>query len=259
MGMLNNSMLNPQNNPYRRALRLDGLWKFRPDPESIGMEQGWEDGLTDAQRIWVPEASGDLAAGEERLEYRGDFWYEKEIFVPMEWKGREVSLCFAGVSYRAFVFINGVRTGVCPGGGQLFQISITEAARYGMENRIVILGDNRKTEASPFPCACRSAWLTVVPRKFISFLRTSMERKNAAILVKYEAEISGKSADGGVLEIAAEVRGEKTGLVARATGKTGILQISPGGIRDLYHITAYLKDRDAILDEYRQEIVFDGL
>ncbi|MCD7868931.1 MAG: hypothetical protein LUG62_12370 [Clostridiales bacterium] len=145
MGMLNNSMLNPQNNPYRRALRLDGLWKFRPDPESIGMEQGWEDGLT------------------------------------------------------------------------------------------------------------------AVPRKFISFLRTSMERKNAAILVKYEAEISGKSTDGGGLAIAAEARGDTTGLVARATGKTGILQISPGRIWDLYHITAYLKDRDAILDEYRQEIVFDGL
>ena len=43
--MLEYSMLHPQDNATRTAIRLDGMWRFRIDFEGKGLEEGWQDGL----------------------------------------------------------------------------------------------------------------------------------------------------------------------------------------------------------------------
>ena len=52
--MLKSSMLYPQDSASRRAVRLDGMWKFQLDPNSSGIIEGWVDGLPNPDRIPVP-------------------------------------------------------------------------------------------------------------------------------------------------------------------------------------------------------------
>ena len=58
--MLKNSMLYPQNSVSRRSVEISGMWKFQLDPQSCGLEQGWNDGLPQPDRIPVPASFADF-------------------------------------------------------------------------------------------------------------------------------------------------------------------------------------------------------
>lgn len=103
---MNKSMLYPCTSATRRAVSLDGMWRFRFDPESCGVEQKWMNGLTDSISMPVPSSFCDLFTDKDSREYCGDFWYETDFFVPGEWSGKEVAIRFGSATHHARVFLS---------------------------------------------------------------------------------------------------------------------------------------------------------
>ena len=56
-------MLRPQDGPTRERRSLNGLWRFRLDPDGAGRGAGWQRGpLRDACDVAVPASYNDLFA-----------------------------------------------------------------------------------------------------------------------------------------------------------------------------------------------------
>jgi beta-galactosidase len=100
--------------PLRGEMRLDGAWRFAPTAAKEAPEQGW--GWISVPGSWRDERSvlarGTAAwwASFDRKTLRGA-WYEREITVPAEWKGRAILLDVSRVSTDATVYIDGQRCG----------------------------------------------------------------------------------------------------------------------------------------------------
>ena len=88
--MLNYSMLYPRESVSRRAVSLDGMWKFCLDWDSNGENNNWQEGSPGEDMLPVPASFQDFYTDKDIREYTGNLWYEKEIFVPGEWKGKQV-------------------------------------------------------------------------------------------------------------------------------------------------------------------------
>ena len=97
--------LYPETNSRRIALSQDGMWNFRFDPESIGEKEKWMNRLDSSISIPVPASFADLFTDQYSKNYCGDFWYEKDIFVP-DLEGR-VQLRFGSVAHRCTIYVNG--------------------------------------------------------------------------------------------------------------------------------------------------------
>lgn len=89
--MLNCSMLYPVTTVSRRVVSMDGMWKFILDERSEGEEHGYVDGIPENDRIPVPASFQDFYTEKDIREYVGDMWYEKDMFVPGEWEGKDVA------------------------------------------------------------------------------------------------------------------------------------------------------------------------
>ena len=149
--MLGYSMLHPQDNATRTAIRLDGMWRFRIDFEGNGLEEGWQDGLRTRETIPVPASFQDFYTDKDVREFCGDVWYERTVFIPSYAKGRAVSVRFAAATHRARVFLNGIEVGCHEGGFLPFCVDISQVARYGQDNRLSVIVNNELSETN-IPC-----------------------------------------------------------------------------------------------------------
>ena len=135
--MLEYSMLYPKTTRSRRAVCMDGMWNFQLDEKEEGSASGWCEGLPKPDQIPVPASFQDFYTDKEIREYAGDFWYEKEMFIPGEWEGMKVFVRFGCATHRAEVFVNGVKVTEHEGGFLPFSADVTDIVRYNMPNRCV--------------------------------------------------------------------------------------------------------------------------
>jgi beta-glucuronidase len=82
---------------------MDGMWKFHLDEKSIGENEGWNDGLPGKEMIPVPASFQDFYTDKDTREFCGDVWYEKDMFVPEEWEGKNIYVRFGAATHRAVV------------------------------------------------------------------------------------------------------------------------------------------------------------
>src|SRR3954453_5694039 len=88
-------MLAPRDTPTRERKSLDGLWRFMPDPDGVGHEQHWFDGLwAGAREIPVPASYNDVFPEARLHDHVGDVWYETTVRVPARWAGERIGLRF---------------------------------------------------------------------------------------------------------------------------------------------------------------------
>lgn len=126
----------------RAAISLNGLWLFQPgnpeNPRSMPVEEwGW---------TWVPGSwhrapdwnlpgrvvHGEGAVWEEFLASDNAWpvgWYEREITVPTDWKGRKVEVDFERLSTQARVWLDGELVGAVD--GQSGTVDLTKLVRFG--------------------------------------------------------------------------------------------------------------------------------
>lgn len=274
--MLEHSLLYPLNTETRTALKLDGMWRFALDWNSEGDEKGWKDHIPGRDTIPVPASFQDFYTDKRIREFTGDMWYETDIVVPSFFKGSFVFLRFGAATHRAVVYINGEEVTRHEGGFLPFLADITEKARYGETNRIVVKINNELNETN-IPCGLtitlsdgrkmvkpyfdfynysglqRSVYLLALPHDSIEDidLSYSVSEKEAAITYSVRTRGSGV--------VALSLSEESGREVASADGNEGVIHVKNPhlwqvGDGYLYTLKAMLRSGSELLDAYELPI-----
>lgn len=82
-------------------------WRFKPDPEGVGLRQGWHKPSQTTDASWKEIRIGQSweSQGYELLD--GWAWYRIDVKVPRGWKDRPVYLNFEGVDDYYELYVNG--------------------------------------------------------------------------------------------------------------------------------------------------------
>lgn len=126
-----------------------------------------------------------------------DYTYEKEFYVPVEWKSRCLILEFEGVYRKATVSVNGQEAAFHDYGYTGFYIDITEFISYGEKNYFrvdVVNSDQPNSRWYSGTGIYRPVWLYVLPEKHIRMdgIRvTTLDYQSRRIAVSVETEGDG--------------------------------------------------------------------
>jgi beta-glucuronidase len=155
-------MLYPQQNLSRNKLDLSGIWDFQIDPDQMGENQGWFNGLQRGCRaIAVPGSWNEQY--EDIYNYLGLAWYVKPTYFPQSWREQRVFLRIGSACYFSTVYFNGVKIGTHEGGHLPFAFEITEHIRWQAENIIAISLEN-ELKPTRVPSGNMSSPLMSLPR-----------------------------------------------------------------------------------------------
>lgn len=118
----------------RKSILLNNDWNFR---FSYQVRPGTE------RRVDLPHTwnASDALAGEENYA-RGVGNYQKELFVPADWKGKRLFLRFEGANTVTNLFINQKHIGEHRGGYGAFVFEITDRVHYGRANQLLVRVNN---------------------------------------------------------------------------------------------------------------------
>lgn len=85
-----------------------------------------------------PQREDSLNKGSTGFLDGGAYKYHKTFFVPEDWKGGKVALCFEGVYRHAAVFVNQSLVGERAFGYSEFAVEIQDYLRFGGENQVLV-------------------------------------------------------------------------------------------------------------------------
>lgn len=164
----------------RNNLSLAGEWKFRIDSLDQGIEKQWYNG-TSAETVKLPGSMAENGKGDEvtlntdwtgeivdrsyftdkKYEryrqpgnikipfwlkpvkyYKGVAWYQKDVVIPSNWNGKNVTLFLERPHWESTVFVNGKKAGSANSLAVPHQYDITDLLVHGT-NRISVRIDNR--------------------------------------------------------------------------------------------------------------------
>ncbi len=274
--MLEYSMLYPKTTASRRVVSMDGMWKFHLDELAVGEKEGWIDGLPGTEMIPVPASFQDFYTDKDIREYTGDVWYEKDMFVPGEWEGKNIFVRFGAATHRAVVYVNGVKITEHEGGFLPFCGDVTQVVRYNAYNKVVVKVNNELTVTN-IPCGetitlpngkkmnkpyfdfynysglQRSVYLMAVPEESVFDLDLDYALDGRDAQVKYSVKTTGSH------PVELTLFDESGKQAAQAQGKEGILEVKDAHLWQvhqayLYRLVIRILDGEQILDEYEQEI-----
>jgi hypothetical protein len=131
---------------------LSGKWSFQLDPDNVGMKDHWYNkefrdsltlpGTTDENEkgIFLDEQATDRLS---RVWYwKGAVWYQRDIFVPEEWEGKNIQLLLERAK-DSYVWLDDASCGY-ENSLSAFQVfDLTKAVSPG-KHRITVLIDNSK-------------------------------------------------------------------------------------------------------------------
>jgi beta-glucuronidase len=136
-------MLYPQQNDKRNVLDLSGFWDFKLDPEGIGEDEGWFNGLEAPRTVAVPASWNELY--QDTRDYLDMAWYVLECYVPAGWKGQQVYLRVGSTNYAAKVWVNGQFVGEHLGGHLPFAFQIDNQITWDAPNTVAIQVEGKLT------------------------------------------------------------------------------------------------------------------
>ena len=137
-------MLFPLSNENRQVQSLQGIWRFRFDPqpgrEGAGFDAGFfQSPLEDTVSLAVPSSWNDLFEDQKDRDFVGWVWYEQEFTVgPQDPKSVRV-LRFGSATHQAKVYINGRFVTEHVGGFTPFEAEVDEFLLPGT-NRTTFIG-----------------------------------------------------------------------------------------------------------------------
>ena len=133
-------MLYPIMNDIRKKFALTGIWDFKADPDGVGEQNGWYNGLENPRPIAVPGSWNEQYM--DLYSYLGLAWYVTRAFIPSTWQGQRTFLRVGSACYFGTVYVNGVKVGSHEGGHLPFAFEITDLIRWNEENVIAISVEN---------------------------------------------------------------------------------------------------------------------
>ena len=132
------AILYPYDSATRETKSLDGLWRFKPDPGSVGMDEEWYlgeltgDGVEDMP---VPSSFNDIGTSSSLRDLIGLVWYERDVILPQSWhQDKRIFLRFGSVHYAAHVWVDGVFVGSHEGGHMAFEFDVTAFSWKGIQS-----------------------------------------------------------------------------------------------------------------------------
>ena len=164
-------------------------WKFKA-------ESGWTQ-VTLPHDAMLKSPRSALAAGGGACAYfdGGIYEYERTLFAPDEWKGKEVSLYFGGVYRHTSVYVNGELAFYWANGYTPFEVPLTPYLKYGEENAIRVAADNSKLP--------NSRWYTGGG----IYRPVTLVVKNKTHIKTHGVRVSTKSLSPAVITLSAERTG----------------------------------------------------
>ena len=271
------SALYPIQNKYRFNTLMNGSWQFETDPDSIGLKEGWNKELPDPEAMPVPGTFAKLTTKRERKYYTGDFWYQKDFFVPSFLQGRDIFIRFGSVTHRAKVFINGHEVGQHEGGFLPFQVKISDYIQFDQSNRLTILVNNELSEKT-IPCGTETVlsngqklaqpyfdffnysgimcnvWLLALPQIQITNFKLDYQLSNNTATINYQIESNDNDT-----EFKITLLDHEEALISTTSKDTGRLTVKNPHLWQpsdpyLYKIKIEMLQNAKIVDEYIDQI-----
>ena len=112
-----------QAQPGCHTISLDGIWSFKADPLGMGLQSnGLQMFPSLTETITLPGSTDEAGKGirtqglssirlTRMFEYKGPAWYEKKVFIPEDWAGKEISLFLERVHWETKLWVNGAYVG----------------------------------------------------------------------------------------------------------------------------------------------------
>ena len=127
------------------------------------------------------------------------WWYRKSFMLPASYKGKTVWLDFAGINYRANIWLNGkqiANSNDVAGAWRTYEFNITDAALPGAENvlAVEVFSPTEKDLAITFV-----DWYPAPPDKNMGLFRNVEIRSSGAVAVRYPTVVSKVDANGKAL------------------------------------------------------------
>ena len=268
-------MLRPQNSLTREVRRLDGLWRFRIDPDGAGRdERWWSAPLREARLVPVPASYNDVLADRQIHDHVGEAWYQQDIFVPVGWEDRRVVVRFDAACHRATVWFDDHQVAEHEGGYTPFEADLTDLVRPGTVHRLTVaVGNELSWQTLPpgivFPKPNggkvqhyyhdffnysglhRSVWLHATPVDHIDDITVVTERDGDTGIVQVAVDVDGREG----LSVVARLRDEDGEIVAEADGAAAELRVPDArlwqpGAAYLYELWVELLDGEDVVDRY---------
>lgn len=243
--MIDYSELYPVNNSIRTSIKLDGLWNFEFDRESIGEKNLWMNKLPNPMIMPVPASFSDFFTDKKDRDYTGDFWYETSFFAKKE-KNMRVWLRFGSITHRGVVYVNGKKVGEHEGGFLPYAVDITDHINDETENVLSVKVNNELTEHT-LPCGTvkekkngrkvslpyfdffnysgiqRSVWLEYIPEICITDYDTTYMVDGKDAYIDYHIIVNKDLPNGYTVDV--ELFDEKGILCCKETGADGTLNV----------------------------------
>lgn len=129
------------------TLNLNKDWAYQ-----IGdVQNGEQVGLNDS--AWVPVTIPHTIALEKkhlgRHNYMGIGWYRRYFVADSSWKGRRITIDFAGVMMNCDVYLNGEKLMTHHGGYIGFSVDISDKVKFGQENVLTVRVSNLDDPETP--------------------------------------------------------------------------------------------------------------
>ncbi|MBX6360594.1 MAG: glycoside hydrolase family 2 [Acidobacterium ailaaui] len=136
------------------VISLAGIWKFKLDPLDIGIQQRGVKTEQPLPNVILLPGSTDQAGYGARdntisslrltrlFPYKGVAWYQKEIFVPADWKSKTICLFLERAHWQTKVWVNGKLSGENASLAVPHIYNVTPLIKAGQMNKIRIRVDN---------------------------------------------------------------------------------------------------------------------
>jgi beta-glucuronidase len=275
-------MLYPHVSKTRTVVDLSGIWNVKFDFKEEGLKKNWGKRVPQDREVAVPSSYNDLYTEMEIHNHMGGVWFSRDFLVPAEWQGKLVHLRFESATYRATVWVNGKELGGHEGGYTPFEFEISELAKFGAVNQVVVRTDyllnadtipqgnlngavlggyaawHQNTVPSvpfdffPYGGLNRPVKIYCTERDHVADLTVKTDIVGKQGIVKYEIVVAGKN--GATVEVSVGgAKGEAKVVRGKAVGSVTIKNcrfwshLAP----NLYDLTVHLKDKSGeLLDEY---------
>lgn len=183
-------------------------WKYRRK----GHHEPWKDVTIPHDAMISERRTTDSAGGINTGWFEGyDYIYEKEFYVPKEYKDKCVSFEFEGIYHNAQVYINSKKAAYRPYGYSVFHVDASEFLKYGETNQICVIAHNADQPNSRWYSGAgiyRPVWMQVCPKQHIK--RNGIRVKTVGIAPAIvEAEIQTTGAGVLNLEVQELCSGQK--------------------------------------------------
>jgi len=100
----------------QQHLKLDGMWRFGLDEKNVGITEQWYKtnltkgiaipGTTDEAQYGQKTEGSDFGILTRAYKYYGPAWYQTDITIPADWKGKRVFLHLERVMWESKVYID---------------------------------------------------------------------------------------------------------------------------------------------------------